>query len=476
MSLYDILQPAHATGQFVLVALGSLVAIWLVTLLAAVRTTVLERRCLHSIDRLVDASGNAVQRDAIRARWGGRVVIRPLVQMLGLTRMEAEAASQRVAVAAERQLLGRLPFLQALLNLFVVVGLLGTLFGLAESLSSLRAEDREQFGRLLTGLRSAFAPSIWGVSAFIVCGVLLAVYRVALLEPLLVDLRSKIDKWVNALTIPIEAEVVNAAQSTINAAKDVVRFAADIRDDSAKLQGVVGETVESFRSLQKASKAIEQSLERWATAVAGGAKELALASTNLTEGIKASQRLWIEAEQRRTDVQAMLERALDTNGRVESTIAAWKESASGHQTRMETTLRDQSVTLTKVATDIGSAARQLEASAAGVADRAARLVKEELSGRASALDKTLGILDNHVSTLRKPFEDAANRLVNVGNQLVPAGNRLEGQAVRLAEIADRRSRAGTPGGSDMTQVEGLLEQLLMELRRNPVRRLFRFWR
>ena len=160
MSLYDTLQPAHATGQIVLLALGALVAIWLVTLLVAVRTTFLERRCLRSIDRLVDASGNAVERDAIRARWGRRVVSRPLVQMLGLTRMEAEAASQRVAVAAERELVGRLPFLQALLNLFVVVGLLGTLFGLAESLSSLRPEDREQFGRLLTGLRSAFAPSV----------------------------------------------------------------------------------------------------------------------------------------------------------------------------------------------------------------------------------------------------------------------------------------------------------------------------
>ncbi len=474
MNLLDVLRPAHAAGEIVLAVLAGMVAVWFAVLFGSIRATLLERRCLSALDRSVDESPKALSADELRRRWGRRVVVGPLGQMLGLSRMEAEAASQRVAVSAERQLFRAFPFLQALLNLFVVVGLLGTLFGLAESLSSLRAEDREQFGRLLTGLRSAFAPSIWGVSASIVCGLLLAAYRAALLEPLLVELRSKTDKWLDILTIPVEAEVVNAAQTTINAAKDVVRFAEEIRGDSARLKGAVQGTIESFRLLQDCSKAVEQSLVRGSAAISKGAQLVASASNSLAEGVDRCQRLWADAEERRADVQGMLARSLDTSTRVEATIAEWKKSAVASHERLDVALKQQSTTLEKVGKDVERAAHALETSAGNVADRAATIVKEELSGRAAALEKTLTNLDDHVSTLRKPFEDAAGRLVSVGNALMPTANRLEGQAMRLGEIADRRVRSGDNSASDMTGVEMLLGQLLAEIRRNPVRRLFRF--
>src|SRR5439155_1036541 len=55
------------------------------------------------------------------------------------------------------------------LGVFVILGLLGTLFGLAEALSELAGQvggvrTARSFEPLLSGLKSAFAPSIWGVT------------------------------------------------------------------------------------------------------------------------------------------------------------------------------------------------------------------------------------------------------------------------------------------------------------------------
>lgn len=73
-------------------------------------------------------------------------------------------------------------FLRSILSTFIVVGVLGTLFGLADSLGQLRPEllsGTADQGKLLDGLKlligelqSAFAPSIWGVG-FTILGVLL---------------------------------------------------------------------------------------------------------------------------------------------------------------------------------------------------------------------------------------------------------------------------------------------------------------
>jgi ABC-type transporter Mla subunit MlaD/biopolymer transport protein ExbB/TolQ len=82
-----------------------------------------------------------------------------------------------------RRLFSRNGLLRSILSLFIIVGLLGTLFGLAHSLSELlplmpdgtqltNTVAAQGLGKILTRLRGAFAPSIWGVGLTII-GVLI---------------------------------------------------------------------------------------------------------------------------------------------------------------------------------------------------------------------------------------------------------------------------------------------------------------
>lgn len=470
MNVYEILAPAHESGKYVIGFLVALVALWIATLSGAILNALRERKYLRRMG--LRQPGILPPFSPQGSQPAGSPVAQALSQLSGLTRIEAEAASVRVLASAERHLSARLPFLQSLLNLFVVIGLLGTLFGLAESLPRIQAQNRD-LTPLLSGLRSAFAPSIWGVAASIVCGIALAGYRLLLLDPLLADLRRKTTAWIDALAKRTQTQVETAAQNTLDAAQDVVRFAAEIRDDSAHLKTVVEETVGAFVLLQKATKKIESSLDRGAAAVAEAAGQLATATTGVTEAVVQVQRAVSDAEQRRTEVDATLGRAVHVTDRVESTIAAWTNASEDHLRRIESILTAQTESLVTIAPAASNAAVALEKSAATLADRAAGLMKAELAGRAEALDATLGRLDTHVASLRTPFENAAEKLVNVGNHLVPAANRVSVQAERLADVADRRARTSSER-HDMSGTESLLHELLLEVKRNPIRRFLRF--
>lgn len=471
MNFYEILAPTHESGKYVLVFLVGLVGLWAAVLLSAIRTARGERRFLRSLDGRVTGSIHDVK--WLQPRASGSSVALALSHLSGLTRIEAEAASARVMAAVEKHLSARLPFLQTLLNLFVVIGLLGTLFGLAESLPRIQAQDRD-LTPLLSGLRSAFAPSIWGIAASIVCGIVLAGYRLILLDPLLADLRKSIAGWIEGLAKRTQVQVESAAQATLEAAQDVVRFASEIRDDSAQLKTVVEETVGAFVLLQNATKKIEGSLRQGAAAVADAAGQLSAATAGVSEAVGQLQRTVSDTEQRRVEVEAMVERAVGVAGRMEESIEAWTKASGEHLGRVERILSEQTRSLGTVAPSVADAAEALKGSATTVADRAASLVKEELAGRATALDTTLSQLDKHVTSLRTPFENAADRLVNVGNLLVPAANRVEVQASRLAEAADRKTTRSTHGDVDMSGIESLLQDLILEVKRNPIRRFLRF--
>lgn len=86
-----------------------------------------------------------------------------------------------------RRLFSRNGLLRSVLSLFIIIGLLGTLFGLAHSLAELlplmpdgtkvtNTLAAQGLGKLLNQLRGAFAPSIWGVGLTILGVLLLSFY------------------------------------------------------------------------------------------------------------------------------------------------------------------------------------------------------------------------------------------------------------------------------------------------------------
>ncbi|MBF0539811.1 MAG: hypothetical protein HQL03_16340 [Nitrospirae bacterium] len=154
--------------------------------------------------------------------------------------------------------------LKNVLSIFIIVGLLGTLFGLADSLARLSpmlgATGMEQIKGgitvglkgLLNDLKNAFAPSIWGVM-FTVVGVLIYGIHVNFFcTPLRVALESRtINTWLPRLYPTTTQELYRTLQKSeqhmrqnFQAAKKVAELADSIQDDTGKLK----------QNLEKANK------------------------------------------------------------------------------------------------------------------------------------------------------------------------------------------------------------------------------
>ncbi len=154
------------------------------------------------------------------------------------------------------KLFGVNTLLKNILSIFIIVGLLGTLFGLADSLARLSpmlgASDIGQIKggiavalkSLLGDLKNAFAPSIWGV-VFTVLGVLMYAAHVNFFcSPLRIALETTtINTWLPKLYPTTTQELYRTLQKSeehmrqnFQAAKKVAELAEVIQDDTGKLK------------------------------------------------------------------------------------------------------------------------------------------------------------------------------------------------------------------------------------------------
>lgn len=148
-----------------------------------------------------------------------------------------------------RRLFSRNGLLRSILSLFIIIGLLGTLFGLAHSLAELlplmpdgdhltNTAAAQGLTNLLKRLTGAFAPSIWGVSSTIV-GVLILSFYLKSCQSVLVELELlTLTVWVPSLyPNPFQQQLTTLIQTEDlirqNRAhvETVANFASHIRED-----------------------------------------------------------------------------------------------------------------------------------------------------------------------------------------------------------------------------------------------------
>jgi X-X-X-Leu-X-X-Gly heptad repeat protein len=473
MSIFYILQPTHQLGQAVVLFLGVWVVFWIAYLIWIGWEVLSERRVLKVITDAISGGSSHSGLFELQSEWGKYRVTGSLLEMQGLSRLEAEPACLRSLLGIEQHFRHRIQFLQAILNLFVVIGLLGTLFGLADSLSALRPENRDQLNSLLSGLRSAFAPSIWGVACSILCGVLLAVFRARVLDRFLSDMHTAAGVWLKSLAPPFESTVVEAAGSTLSAAKQVVVFADSIRNDSAELRSTIKETVLGFQELKSASEYIAAQLTSGAVSLVESTKELRTGVATLREQIVVADEALALAESKRRDVEALSSRIISLLEQLTDMMDRMNNTATAQQRIISELVSQHTSHVTKSHADLRQSIGVLSDSAADVGKRAADLVREELAGRAVMLENTLRTLDSHIVSLRQPFETAAIKLTNVGSQLLPTASRIEAEADRIASSAERHSQSIKL--SNGQTLEAKMDQVLSEMRVQRPRRWFPFW-
>ncbi|MBK8809276.1 MAG: MotA/TolQ/ExbB proton channel family protein [Acidobacteria bacterium] len=158
---------------------------------------------------------------------------------------------------------------RSVISLFIVLGLLGTLMGLATSLSKLSINPSgpnnsvlsESYRLMLEQLSGAFTPSILGVLLTILgVGVFAVLQRYIYGVCLLLE-KETVSNWAinlfpstpQQLTKQLERSE-QQLQDNLKAAQDVAAFAQEIRDDAEGLKKDINETRVKFKDLRDASE------------------------------------------------------------------------------------------------------------------------------------------------------------------------------------------------------------------------------
>lgn len=159
---------------------------------------------------------------------------------------------------------------RSLLSIFIILGLLGTLFGLADTLASLDtllrgttqlSNDTLSLGlrELLGTLKGAFAPSIWGVM-LTVLGVLLFALHLRFVASPLGNLLERITLtvWVPQL-VPTSSQKLldklqlseQQMQRSFAAAQDVAKFAENIQHKTGRFNNTLSSATAALQQMEQ---------------------------------------------------------------------------------------------------------------------------------------------------------------------------------------------------------------------------------
>jgi DNA repair exonuclease SbcCD ATPase subunit len=179
---------------------------------------------------------------------------------------------------------------RALLSIFIILGLLGTLFGLADALSLLADAlrggsqvDNERLNQglqhLLGSLKGAFGPSILGVLLTVVGVVLFALYQRFIAAPLAGALeRITLTVWVPRLVPTASQKLLDKLQLSerqMQRSFDAARRVADFAENIQNKTGTFGETLEHASAALTRMEKVSDGLSTFSVNFVEGAKSLA---------------------------------------------------------------------------------------------------------------------------------------------------------------------------------------------------------
>lgn len=146
------------------------------------------------------------------------------------------------------------------IGIFVVLGLLGTLFSVADAITLLSGGGKTDVHQFLRELSGAFAPSLTGVLISIVCALSYAWLQIARNRMRVVLRERTVRDWAPRLRPPVTRRLQEASQRTLDAAGDVVRFANDIRRRTKSWKIAVKASTASAQTIASAMGAMSLSL------------------------------------------------------------------------------------------------------------------------------------------------------------------------------------------------------------------------
>lgn len=278
--LLKYLLPESPIAVIILVFLGAIFVIWLISLILK---HIYFRHCLKDIKNFNDIG---LLKDALDRKTEGKIdpdqAIKVYKEFISQKKLnESNPISIHLNVIYEagikgtnlevgellkhtaKSLFKEIVLFRATLATFIIIGLFGTLFGLADSLSKISggqttnlssAQFFDRFGPVFTSLKSVFAPSIFGV-LFTILGVYFynTLVRFDYLPLLQMVESATLSIWVPNL-IPTTAQKFNEnVHQTFEAAKKIVDTSRDIETKTGALSEVLEQAAGETSKLTKSS-------------------------------------------------------------------------------------------------------------------------------------------------------------------------------------------------------------------------------
>jgi ABC-type transporter Mla subunit MlaD len=433
--MFDYFTPDNPLARFIVLLLWGLFVLWLLVLLRNLLVLSEARRVAERLNTLLPS----LKELRLRRHEAGRLetpeeqappadefagVVRgaaldprhPLCRHLQ-TIFVAGCEESRLEVGellrhTERELLRGDSFRRNLLSVFLIIGLLGTLFGIADSIISLlrlmakeRGDIVTSLSALLAGLRGAFAPSISGVLASILGTLVYSAHQWSAIAPLLSKVRAyTLNDWIPALYPTTGQMAAEAAQHSLQAAKQVADFARSIESDTGRLQAAITSAARLTESYDTAMKGLCAALGSSASVLQESMKAL---GDHLTRFSQAADR-WAPFEEKITD---------------------FYEAVAKAQTRLTEQSQGFSVVLDRLDTVVGRLPEPFERASEQVTK-----VSDDFAGSVDELSTKLAAeMKTHFESIRRAHGE---ELEKVKEMFVDLGQRLDALGVPFRDAAE----------------------------------------
>ncbi len=373
-------------------------------------------------------------------------------------------------------------WLKSTLSLFIIVGLLGTLWGLASSLdqlsrmtpdgSSMTSESLALgLNVLLSKLGGAFAPSIYGVGFTIIGVLLFALYsRVANLPLLHLVERQTIAFWAPALTEP-EANASLLMRGNLQAAEGIGKAAESISANVDKLATIFVQHLPNL--VENLSESVGQITDKLSLEAANLSNDvngasaalqtLTIASENLgqfSETFKATvEKLYPFSDA--AELRSLYEKLLDRSTVIADEHASLQLLLSEqlNQNSNQTSLLDEGFKALKedmrqssaaIVSELGGTAAAAKDAFGGLSQQNENVIRElvrqvglPISDVLTPLPDTFEKLNREIERINAPLESVKNSIAetsfnvinHANDSMVRIGDKLQAQVVNLETLS-----------------------------------------
>jgi uncharacterized protein YukE len=347
------------------------------------------------------------------------------------------------------------PMLRGLLATFVIVGLLGTLFGIARAVAVFGG-DEPSAKDLLQRLPGAFTPSIWGVS-FSILGSLLLVFTRSRVSDFSNNLRAKTQEVLVPKLLPSRSQKLDqAASKALATSQRIVEFAESIEGKSAELDLSLKDAASYAQTISTAMQGMSGNIKSASDLV-----DKSLATLNdkilVLSGTFDRIAVFCEAmdlhEARVTSLLQQFKELADSNASVSGDMSEFIRKGTSDllsATReLYKPVRESATEIAKTSTIFTQVCEALITELTEVSKEQTGVLGTQFSSWRVELDQGATAAKRSLDNLKVPFEQSAERLRE------QSANSIHQMSTLLSELSAR----GTTLVSSLSDVVDPLRQL-----------------